>query len=144
MKVFTRSVIEEYVNELFVDRSIQEKVNEIIQEEIDNDTEDILLQEKKLSEEALEYEKSTEETGDVRELDPTRVQGGIEDADENLNLNPPTEHEETKIDVDDGTVEVVEESEVVLPEGETFDATEDNEETTEGTNVVDGISGIQD
>ena len=105
-KLITREKIESYVNTIFAQEDIQQKLADLWNTALEKKNKEIEEEDAKLEKEAEEYEtdKVSDEESDVEELDPTKLPGVEEE------IIPPSEEESDTVDPD--TVEIVETADV--------------------------------
>lgn len=105
-KLLTREKIESYVNTIFAQEDIQQKLADLWNTALEKKNKEIEAEDAKLEKEAEEYEtdKVSDEESKVEELDPAKLPGVEEE------IIPPTEEESDTVDPD--TVEIVETSDV--------------------------------
>ena len=106
IKLVDRKRIKEYVNIIYSEDEIQDKLAELYNTALSSKNKEIEENDSELAAEAEQYENEVadDENSAVEELDPTRLPGVEEE------IIPPSEEESDVVDA--GTVEIIDEADI--------------------------------
>lgn len=102
-KLLTLDVVQDQTTKLFMDEKVQDTLLTAYQKQIDDNLENTLREQQEMMEEAEKYNNGDDKSEPVPDLDPTRI-NGVMDEEEEKSYNPPTDDGSP---IDDDVDEVV-------------------------------------
>lgn len=102
-KLLTLDIVQDQTIKLFMDKKVQDTLLTAYQKQIDDNLENTLREQQEMMEEAEKYNNGDDKSEPVPDLDPTRINGVVDEEGEK-SYNPPTDDGSP---IDDDVDEVV-------------------------------------